>query len=103
MQPDIDYNPRVIAEFSKRKILQRIVMYLAYPAVGFALYVRWNPDFTLGTLTWGPLFGIALGLGIALYAGSYLFWRCPACNKFLGFNRHAVSCSHCKARFVRPR
>ena len=99
----IDYGqgPRLAALFARRKLMQKILMYLAYVPVIFALYVRWKPDFTLGGLSWGPLFGMGLGLGVILVFASYMFWRCPNCNKFLGLNRRAVSCKHCNMSFVK--
>jgi len=101
MDIDIGQGPRIAAEFAKRKTIQRVLMYIAYVPVIFAVYVRWNPGFTLGGLSWGPLFGMGLGLGVLLMIASYMFWRCPACNKFLGLNRRAVACRHCKASFVK--
>ena len=97
----IDYGqgPRLAAAFARRRMLQRTLMYLAYVPVIFAIYVRWNPGFSLGGLSWGPLFGISLGLCIILIVASYLVWRCPACNRFLGINRHVVSCKHCGTDF----
>jgi hypothetical protein len=99
MTIDIGQTPRLAVAFSRRRMLQRILMYAAYVPVIFALYVRWNPDFTLFGLSWGPLFGMGVGLCVALVVASYLVWRCPACNRFLGMNRHVFTCKHCKTDF----
>ena len=101
MTIDIGQGPRFAAAFARRRMLQRTLMYLAYVPVIFALYVRWNPEFTVFGLSWGPLFGMGLGLAAVLIVSSYMVWRCPACNKFLGMNRHVHACKHCKTDFSR--
>ena len=103
MAIDTGQEARIIAAFSRLRIIHRGLMYLAYIPVIFALYVRWNPEFTLGNLTWGPIFGMALGLGALLIALAFVLWRCPACNKFIGFKRYPVMCEHCKVSFVKNR
>ena len=99
MTIDIGQGPRLAAAFARRRMLQRTLMYLAYVPVIFALYVRWTPDFTLAGLSWGPWFAMGLGLCVILIVASYMIWRCPNCNRFLGINRRVFACKHCKTDF----
>ena len=81
--------------FATRRRKQRL---LAVPLIaifiGFAVFRDRNQSelFGLSAAIWGPMF-LLLVAGAVIF--SFVNWKCPACNKYLGKNTNPIFCSKC--------
>ena len=81
--------------FAARRRKQR---FLAVPLIAifivFAVFRdrKQSELFGLSAAIWGPMF-LILVAGAVIF--SFVNWKCPACNKYLGKNTNPIFCSKC--------
>lgn len=86
--------PELRAEYSRRRTRQWLV---TLPAIAAVLAVRWLDNarrmpFGLSqtTVVWAA---VAIAFGVAIF--SFINWRCPSCNKYLGRGFNPKYCRGC--------
>ena len=98
MQPTNQPDPTIIAEFSKRRTRQLILIApLIAAMIPVLMLENAGPDGLWGV----PASVIAPGCIAVIIAGviySLFNWRCPACNKYLGKGISPRFCRHCGAQ-----
>jgi hypothetical protein len=88
----------IIKSFSKRRTIAGILLYAVIICFAFAINSFRHSDPTLTGLppTTELVLGLVIGIGLLIIA--FFLWRCPACNKFLGFKTDLKWCPHCKEK-----
>lgn len=87
-------------EFQKRKKRQVIIAVSIIPIFVLLLYVKSFPDSIIFELVDYKQVVLISGLMIGLtLISSYLNWRCPSCEKYIGrsLNPNHRHCSNCGA------
>jgi Na+/citrate or Na+/malate symporter len=93
-----DLNPNNTVEiYQKRRKRQIVLTFVLVPLIALALMVQYK-FVSLGSLKdlFGMVFFGCVVLGIAF---SFINWRCPACNKYLGRELNLLCCKGCGADF----
>ena len=90
---------QVIQTFTRRRLNQKVLNYVAFFGFAFTIITRRYSDPTLTGLPASTelVIGLLVGFGALLY--SYFNWRCPACRKFLGIKSKLTACPKCRAQF----
>ena len=81
--------------FAARRLKQRVLTALLIGLfIGFAALGDRNQDEVLGysAAIWAPMFFLIVA-GAVIF--SFINWKCPACNKYLGKNTNPRYCSKC--------
>ena len=87
---------RVMREYQKRKKKQWIVVLVSVPVILlFLLQVVDKHTVFIGTVPLAIITVVFLGCVVAF---TFVNWRCPNCNAFLGKNISAHRCEECGVR-----
>jgi hypothetical protein len=93
-----DPKEQIIKSFSKRRTIAGILLYAAIICFAFAINSFRHSNPTLTGLSPNLELGLGVCVGIGLLVCLVFLWRCPGCNKFLGFKTDLKWCPHCKER-----
>lgn len=99
MSADKDKQKDIMDRFQRLAMRQTLVTYGAMFFFAFAFIATMFPDTSITGLSPEWEFRAALVLGFGLAVASWFHWRCPECNKFLGFKIGLRACPKCKAQF----
>lgn len=87
---------RVVEEFGKRRTRQYVAIVPAIVMVVAAVIAKHHGSFLgLEMSVVGPIAAIVVG-GVLVF--SFVNWRCPACNGYLGRGASPKFCRKCGAR-----
>jgi hypothetical protein len=88
----------IIKSFSRRRTISGILLYATLACFALAINSFRHSDPTLTGLSPSLELGLGISVGIGLLVCLFFLWRCPGCNKFLGFKTNLKWCPHCKER-----
>jgi len=89
---------KTIAEFKKKRIRQMVAVVPAILAFLALISAERNPDGLFG-LTPNMVLAVSLAMIISVLIFSFINWRCPSCNKYLGKAFNPKFCSKCGTQF----
>lgn len=84
-------------KFKQRKIRQIIIVVLIIPIMILLLQIKKNPDSEIFGLNYDQIGIVSLIIIGAAVIFSFINWRCPNCNKYLGRRMNINNCSNCGA------
>jgi hypothetical protein len=87
---------------NRRKAILNILFYVIIAGAVFAVFALTHREPTLTGLPYATEFLIGLAVFLFSIGASIYTWRCPKCNKFLGFRLGISKCNNCKAELKEP-
>lgn len=82
-------------EFRKRQIKQIIIAIIIVPVFGVLLYAKENPKSILLGLNYDEIELISVVIIGLVLIFSFINWRCPNCQKYIGKKINPNHCSNC--------
>jgi uncharacterized membrane protein len=100
MTLNLDPKQQTVRAIIKLKTNLSILIYIAIFFIFLAIATKRYPGVSFLGLPQDTEFFLGIGIGAGLIIIAFYFWRCPSCQKSLGFKFNPKSCSHCKAGFT---
>jgi hypothetical protein len=90
-------NDRIIQDFRLRQSRQLLAMALTLFLLLFLVLIYKRTDI-FGEFSRSGIFGLQIVLIAAFIGFSFINWRCPSCNKYLGGDINRRICRKCRIR-----
>ena len=100
MSKKLERKERILELYRKRRKIQISILVAMVVIIVFLIIMSSNPDLTIGELTQDNMGIIALFLVIGGFIFSFMNWRCPVCNKYLGRGIWQKKCGNCGTEFT---
>jgi hypothetical protein len=91
-------DPEVLAEFRKRRVRQYIAIVPAILSLVVVLIAGKSDPRGIAGVPMSVLGPVCFGLIFAVVIFSFINWRCPACNAYLGRGGSPTFCRKCGER-----